>query len=162
LPNPNPYPNISTKPESTPIGSIKVLAPLKAPLNTSVSTEIFGNGVRVFLALRNLNHHKPDDVLYKMVIKSIVRRRKKIQIKSKELVKTHVQTYVQGGENREGVENQRVENREGGREEGDIDSDFECLTMLLKTMREDGIKPSTLTYREVLFFFFSRSVHSIQ
>ena len=43
------------------------------------ATPISGNGMRVFIALRQLNLLKPDDVVYRMVIKSLVKRKRRIQ-----------------------------------------------------------------------------------
>ena len=41
-------------------------------------TPVYGNGMRVFTALRQLNLLKPDDVVYRMVIKSLVKRKKRV------------------------------------------------------------------------------------
>ena len=42
-------------------------------------TPAYGNGMRVFTALRQLNLLKADDVVYRMVIKSLVKRKRRVQ-----------------------------------------------------------------------------------
>lgn len=82
----------------------------------------YGNGVRLFLELRKINPLKPDEVMFKMVIKSIVRRRRRIQSAVK-----HPGQW------------------------SEPDDDLSSLTILLQAMKEDGIKASPLTNREVLY-----------
>ena len=56
------------------------LLPATAKLSPGVPpvTPVCGNGMRVFIALRQLNLLKPDDVVYRMVIKSLVKRKKRV------------------------------------------------------------------------------------
>lgn len=107
----------------------------------------YGNGVRVFLKLRSLSQHKPDDVMYRMVIKSIIKRRKNFKEK---LVAIDLKK-----ENFTFGDSKSTVVLKG--EEGEGDNDLKSIEALLYAMSEDGTKPSTLTSREILFFYFSRN-----
>jgi hypothetical protein len=86
-----------------------------------------------------------------MVIKSIIKRRKNfkeklivIDPKKENLLKS--KTF---GDNNSTVVLKGVE--------GEGDNDLKSIEALLYAMSEDGTKPSTLTNREILFFYFSRN-----
>jgi hypothetical protein len=103
--------------------SLPVLPADKEHVSSTNDRSTYGNGVRLFLELRKINPLKPDEVMFKMVIKSIVRRRRRIQ--------------AAGRHPEQGAE-------------GEADDDLSSLTVLLQAMKEDGIKASPLTNREVL------------
>jgi hypothetical protein len=104
--------------------SLPVLPADKEYVSSTNDRSTYGNGVRLFLELRKINPLKPDEVMFKMVIKSIVRRRRRIQAAARH--------PDQGAE-------------------AEADDDLSSITVLLQAMKEDGIKASPLTNREVLY-----------
>ena len=124
----------------------------------------YGNGVRILLALRELVPTKPDDVLYKMVLKSLIKRRKRIQLKvarqsklaPSQLDRTQHPTHP----TLQDFDSSRVQVPDES--DPSPDSDLSSLNQILLCMKEDGIKASTHIHREVdgLPLFLYCSFHS--
>ena len=119
----------------------------------------YGNGIRLFLTLREIVPIKPDEVLYKMVLKSLIKRRKKIQLK---VARPNKQTQSQSqSQLRLDADRSKLpihptlQDFDGSRvqvpDESDLnsDSDLSSLNVLLQCMIEDGVKASTHIHREV-------------
>lgn len=104
----------------------------------------YGNGVRVFLTLRQLKCGKPDDVLYRMIIKSVIKRKK-----------SQGRTAVGPSklDSQKSKEPSEIQFELSSKGES-VDGDMSSVEALLSAMAEDGTKPSTLTNREVYLYIF--------
>ena len=132
----------------------------------------YGNGVRLFLTLREIVPIKPDEVLYKMVLKSLIKRRKKIQLKvARPNKQTQSQSQLRLDADRLKLPiHPTLQDFDGSRvqvpDESDLysDSDLSSLNVLLQCMIEDGVKASTHIHREVrtgfLLLLFSSNLSS--
>lgn len=114
----------------------------------------YGNAVRVFLKLRELSITKADKFLYTMVIKSITKRRKRIQMrvklmtlqnKFKQTIKFTPHSTTQ---DRPPSYNMDSDWMSGEKDPGS-DSDLDSLTFVLDAMKDDGVSGVPTLHREV-------------
>ena len=152
--NPSPSPSPISASTSSATYSLN-----EGPQSDTNLLSTYGNGVRLFLTLRESVPTKPDEVLYKMVLKSLIKRRKRIQLKSarpNKQTQSQSQSQLRSQADRPKLPaHPTLQDFDVSRvqvpDESDLysDSDLSSLNLLLQCMVEDGIKASTHIHREV-------------
>ena len=101
----------------------------------------YGNCVRLFLFLRNLKKDFIDDVAYRMTINSLIKRRRRIEAREK----PPLNTMTRGNGEVVGKVSVSIEEEV----ERGSDEDLRSLDLILCALREDTVKASISTQKEV-------------